>query len=449
MKRAASGEIDGHSKKRRCLPRGVQGVHAADMSLVTPENAATRPGWHVTALGRVIHPIRMRPDHPLPDPQGVADAAGKSQAGGRKRKRVKEPPTRARKRKIDPTKWGSVHLEGAFLENTIVADIPRSAFPIVPQPSLPVEDENSTSGSDRSEGEDPPDTDDPALDVNVLVPGPTPSRRSSSQHGADTSHGLPRTELTRTRKPDDTHTDLREETQKSLGILETLFGDKGDDDWGERESISSGIDADISTQGLHATAATEAKQDEVAASADDVSVESASNGLEHKVASAPLQNANLKDLFAPREDDGVFKPCLFHHVDIYARCSSAGFSLLGHLDLDLELDDEVDLQLPAQTQTQPEHHALPPTTVQTSPSFDPKAPLFFPPLPEQHNRGRVHDVLDPTSWQTWFYRTDDDDAIQKRWEEAKGELTAEWKRRHREAVKSRRRRGGGTGDAEL
>jgi len=34
----------------------------------------------------------------------------------------------------------------------------------------------------------------------------------------------------------------------------------------------------------------------------------------------------------------------------------------------------------------------------------------------------------------------------KRWEEAKGDLTRDWKRRHREAVKSRRRRGGVDGD---
>ena len=126
MKRAASGEDDHRPKKRRRLPRGVQGIHAADMSLVTPENAATRPGWHVTALGRIIRPIRMRPDHPLPDPQQSASTAGKSKSGGKKRKRVREPPTRARKRKIDPIKWGSVHLKGALLENAIVAYMPSS-----------------------------------------------------------------------------------------------------------------------------------------------------------------------------------------------------------------------------------------------------------------------------------------------------------------------------------
>jgi hypothetical protein len=48
--------------------------------------------------------------------------------------------------------------------------------------------------------------------------------------------------------------------------------------------------------------------------------------------------------------------------------------------------------------------------------------------------------LDPRS--TGFYRTESSEEIVSRWEEVKGDLTRDWKRRHREAVKSRRRRGG-------
>ena len=44
--------------------------------------------------------------------------------------------------------------------------------------------------------------------------------------------------------------------------------------------------------------------------------------------------------------------------------------------------------------------------------------------------------------------TDTPEEIRARWEETKGELTAGWKRRHREAIKSKRRRGGGGGDAD-
>ena len=41
-----------------------------------------------------------------------------------------------------------------------------------------------------------------------------------------------------------------------------------------------------------------------------------------------------------------------------------------------------------------------------------------------------------------FTRTEEEEDICVRWEAARGELTREWKCRHREAVKSRRKRGG-------
>ena len=305
VKRAASGEDDDRSKKRRRLPRGVQGVHAADMSLVTPENAANRPGWHVTALGRVIRPIRMRPDHPLPDPQESATAAAKSNAGGKKRKRVREPPTRARKRKIDPTHWGSVHLKGAFLENVIVADIPKSTPPTVAQPNYPEEDEDSTSGSDESSSEGTSDAEELVLHEKATVSGPTPSRSPTSQLVADTPHTLLQT-APRVDKNDDAQTDLRQETQKSLNLLQALFGGKGDEDWGDKESVGSDIEIDTSTvQGPQATTAVEGERVEVADNDDEVSVESASP--KPKQVNVPVQTTKLKDLFAPREEDGMSK----------------------------------------------------------------------------------------------------------------------------------------------
>ena len=75
--------------------------------------------------------------------------------------------------------------------------------------------------------------------------------------------------------------------------------------------------------------------------------------------------------------------------------------------------------------------------------LDASRPFFFP----TERAGGKRNVLDPTNWRSWFYRTDTPEAIRERWEQTKGELTAGWKRRHREAVKSRRRRGGG-GDAD-
>ena len=127
----------------------------------------------------------------------------------------------------------------------------------------------------------------------------------------------------------------------------------------------------------------------------------------------------------------------------------AGFSLLGHLDLDLELEDDVPFDLPAATPitapSQPLRTILPtPVQAVRTAALDPTKPLFFP-SDNAASRRRAHD---PTDWRTWFYRTDTAEAIRQRWEESKGELTAGWKRRHREAIKSRRRRGGGAGDAD-
>jgi hypothetical protein len=66
------------------------------------------------------------------------------------------------------------------------------------------------------------------------------------------------------------------------------------------------------------------------------------------------------------------------------------------------------------------------------------------------NKGRLRDVFDVAKkgW-NWrdpnvaFYRTETDDEIRKRWEESKGELTREWKKRSKEASKMSRRKHGG------
>ncbi|KAF8961505.1 hypothetical protein BDZ97DRAFT_1905505 [Flammula alnicola] len=165
-----------------------------------------------------------------------------------------------------------------------------------------------------------------------------------------------------------------------------------------------------------------------------------------------FKTENAQDLFAPREEE-------------------AGFSLLGHLDLDIELDDELPFVAEQAIQQQPyeEHVASLPTslptpiTVRTHASqaplvLDPKKALFFP-LPSQQdgamNRARQRDVYDLARDNGWnwrdpavgFYRTGTEEDIRKRWEDSKGELTRDWKRRHREAGKvNRRKRGGVDGD---
>lgn len=287
MGRSASGDDDGRPQKRRRLPHGVQGVHAADMSLVTPENAATRAGWHVTDLGRIIRPMRMRPEHPLPDPQESFAVLAKSKTGGKKRKRVREPPARALRRKIDPTRWNSVHLKGAFLENAIVA--PKSTPLATIQPSLV---EELGSGS-----EDTSDVEEEAVENG-------PFDRASSQRASDRSPEPPQS-APRLAKLDDTRTDFQEETQKSLGLLQALFGDKEDGDWGDQESVGSDVELDDSThQDPTPTTAIEDGKTEVA----DVDADMEAPPTTQQTR-ALAQTTKLKDLFAPREEDGMPSHC--------------------------------------------------------------------------------------------------------------------------------------------
>ena len=142
-----------------------------------------------------------------------------------------------------------------------------------------------------------------------------------------------------------------------------------------------------------------------------------------------------------------------------------GFSLLNQLDLDLELEDEEPFPTVLLPPVSPV--AIQPSTITPSSStrislphaqitFDATQPLFFPlSVEERANRQKnaklkdIMDVfrekgLDPQS--TGFYRTESSEEIVKRWEEVKGNLTRDWKKRHREAVKSRRRRGGVDGN---
>lgn len=86
-------------------------------------------------------------------------------------------------------------------------------------------------------------------------------------------------------------------------------------------------------------------------------------------------------------------------------------------------------------------------------TLDTSLPFFFPLSDEDRaaikGRGRDHlDVMRERGWD-WqrFCRTQTSEEIRQRWEAQKGELTRDWKRRHREALKSRGRRGG-PGDPE-
>ncbi|KAI0640756.1 hypothetical protein C8Q79DRAFT_1078981 [Trametes meyenii] len=429
LKRAAEEAANQSPNKRRRLPRGVHGIHAPDMSLVTPENAPTRGGWRVTPTGRIVRPVRMRPDHPLPDLVDVArpdKTKGKDAKG--KKKKTHEPPSRARRRTIDPTKWGSTHLKGIFLENAAAYTVPsgKSARLVISEPSVHG-DESAEDDPEDNESHESSDEDDDGMDHDDR-----PSAIEPPKTQTPTQSALAASTLTLAKHPvSTTSDDLAEETNQALNLLQSLFGDKAE--WEGAESVGSDVEEEFQDR--------DNKPDDTVVDSDDVELagepEAAMQVDEappaKDVAAAQVQGAQktkLKDLFAPREEE-------------------AGFSLLGHLDLDLELEDDTHFDLPAVAATiAPSEPLRPiqPVVAQMSRTavLDSSKPFFFP----SEGAPARNRALDPTNWRTWFYRTDTQEAIRQRWEESKGELTAGWKRRHREAIKSRRRRGGGAGEAD-
>ncbi|KAF9563564.1 hypothetical protein CPC08DRAFT_792891 [Agrocybe pediades] len=450
-------------------------VLAEDMSLVTPENAAQRPGWKVSALGRITRPVKMRPAHPLIAPleeKKVKKVPGRDKKAGeekKKKKRVKDPDTRARRQVIDMPKYGSTHLKGMFLDLEVTGTSRKS-------PPPPVEDIDEDSSSSESESEEeevvlpPPTVKSPvrkSQDAVEAVAGPSKVKLPESPVKAKSTVPEPSSALP------DNNVDVQKEKVQTLSLLNTLFGDD-DDDWVGRESVGSDIDVDELVKGdvMLVDEEQEAGFEVVPKSTpgkplyipsqdaeeDEEEDEEPSDQIAVDPPSAPAieekssKKSTLKDLFAPREEE-------------------AGFSLLGHLDLDVELDEELPFvaEQPIQQQAhEPQPISVPtPVVLQTQNSqaplvLNPKQALFFP-LATSHeqsgagvNRARQRDVFDLVKDNGWnwrdpsvgFYRTGTDEDIKKRWEESKGDLTRDWKRRCREAAKVNRRKRGGVEENE-
>ena len=135
---------------------------------------------------------------------------------------------------------------------------------------------------------------------------------------------------------------------------------------------------------------------------------------------------------------------------------------MGHLEIedDLDLDEDIlglnlGINEPVISASIAPSFLPAPTVKQFQPSDfsrDASQALFFPLAPDDRGaqRSKIKDPFDAAKEKGWdwrtFYRTETDEEIKKRWEEAKGDLTKDWKRRHREALKSRKRRGGAGAD---
>ncbi|KAK0192347.1 hypothetical protein F5146DRAFT_1136115 [Armillaria mellea] len=379
-------------------------VEAEDMSLVTPENVHLRAGWTVTPLGRIMRPMRMRPERPLMP-------LSKSPAEGKPSKKRKIPLVRARRRTIDMRRWEGAHLTGVFLGGGV---------------SLEERDEDEDEDMEEQQDVASNISDEEDSGNDSAVQEMTPVAPSQSQSLRDSPF------------------DLTAEKQETLGLLQSLFGGSNNTkEWGDAESIASDIDVD-EPRLLEGDGEADYEVVPLDTSLEKPRVPSPLDEPTTEVEATTTTKSKLKDLFAPRADEGAF-------------------SLMGHLDLDFEIDEDVTFPPAVAVQEPlPTVEVVPtPTPASSHLVLDPRKPLFFP-LPSSFptaepsaSRPRVKDLFDIAREKHWttslastggFHRTATEEDIRKRWEEGKGELTRGWKKRVKDAGTVKRRRGAAADD---
>lgn len=294
------------------------------MELVTP--TSLRPGWRATPLGRLVRPMRMRPLRPLTPPiisgaQKIAAQKAKKRTGKKKGLLL----VRARRRRIDPEEWGSEYLKGVMLENGSGVILPERE-----KGEITRQDVQTVIGIEQ-----PPTTSTIAPEVHPLQISPSPESPPSTT-SPNTSHVVlitPQKDPVSTKSA--TQIDLAQEAARSLSMITSLFGSAAthdgdkDDDWGGAESLSDFeaevdssardtrqpgyLDEDIEYVAREAPLkAHKAIEKHADISDKDVEEEVDANKLSkpEKTESgdqmpAKVQMTKLKDMFAPRAEDGT------------------------------------------------------------------------------------------------------------------------------------------------
>jgi len=289
----------------------------------------------------------MRPERPLP-PQAQSTVRRDTKAkparkdGKEKRKRVREPDVRARRRTIDPTRWDSVHLKGLFLD-VVTADRVKVDTKEVEPDTGAADTDSSGSGNDEDSDEDNRNESDTA-EASASIPNPTKQIVARpapppllSSHVSPPRPLISSLSGTITTYNSSLDTDLTQEKLTSLSLLKSLFGTRNDDDWIGQESVGSNIDdAEIERlkreggrgniePGIDGMVDVEEvpmdvdrAQRTVDRGCQDEYEEMEVVGVQEPVKqqpvveqqpNAPVQMTKLKDLFAPREEDGSFHFC--------------------------------------------------------------------------------------------------------------------------------------------
>ncbi|KZT41648.1 hypothetical protein SISSUDRAFT_229281 [Sistotremastrum suecicum HHB10207 ss-3] len=449
----AGGDETG--KKKRKKLRGIDGVQAPDMTPVTLENASAHPGWHTTALSHLVRPMRMRPAHPLPPPSASTSAPidGKKKEKVKEKKKKRDPPVKARRKLIDPRLWQPTHLKGPLLENTIVAydTLPPQtttfeAMEVDSDPPLVDLTPKKTKEKQKKEKAPAPPPSPPPIHNGASAVSTPPLSKPTASSAEPV------------RLASDIAAEIDAEKKKNLSMLSGLFG--SNDKWDGKESVDDFKDLIERQKALESgeeeeeedtqpekvkkeqtpSSEEEESDDEDSDVEDDAVEQPVSAGTKNpppavSASSTRNQTVTLKDMFKPHEDEG-------------------GFTLMSNLDMELDPEmEEVFGVAPASAPLAPvdEEVLIEPTVVThhyAEFKLDATQPFFFPILDPSRRGKDVHrDLLSRIKQRSEpFHRTNTSDEIRERWEKQRGDLTREWKKRHREAVKLRRRRAGGRAD---
>ncbi|KAF5344916.1 hypothetical protein D9758_011588 [Tetrapyrgos nigripes] len=454
QKERDAAEAEPPKKKRRVHHGKYSAVLAENVDLVTRENVTGRSGWKEMPSGRIVRAMRMRPERPLPELPGK----DVKKVVAKKKKRIREPDSRARRRKIDVTRWDGTYIRATRLgdDEEVREAIPKPFAKSLPPSPVPISKPSAPAPVSHLSTAIPTATVTLSADLqaeksqtlsflhSLFDSAPSTSTKTTEAFGAtvdwDSDIDLDDVEaqvVERKAHKDDDDDEFEIVPQDSESVLPDH---SHVDDAAEDEDAVMDVDEQPQPTPYKSTAD---RQAHVAAATGNASPEERN---------PPKKSNTLKDLFAPREDEG-------------------GFSLLNHLDL--ELDEDFDLGLdfaPAESTTPANIQGSTETSREPAPVIlsstipvtgtssknarprapivlDPKKPMFFPRLDKQisFTAGSGSRALALSSP---FYDRPTDEQIQQRWEDSKLELTRAWKKRWKEAGKIRKRKGGSIGEEE-
>lgn len=221
----------------------------------------------------------MRPLRPIPPPAPQTSLRKKDADAKKKpKRRFKQALSRARRRTINPLRWGSQHLKGAFLDsrNVIIVERENRAHPVEKE-SETEEDSDTDSEGDRQDA--------PITVEDHFEPTPTPK--------AAIAKAKPAVPVRGPSPPIAEENNLAREKMQSLIVLDSMFaGLEEDQEWGGKESVDSDVDmGDV-----------QPSQEEA-----EIAVDSTPSPIPATPPPPPTTSAQskLKALFAPQEEQGI------------------------------------------------------------------------------------------------------------------------------------------------